>query len=152
MSPPKGITTTKDDTPPLELPKTESIPLEPSTGLNTTAHPIPEQQDLSLEQMPTNEVDLPHIVTAKNKGYSDELECDSQREAHEYKKPVSGKTGKEAATDVPSWAKGQKPYVGESGKEFARRLMDEKYGPGNYPKGPGSEFNKLHKWGDRGFQ
>jgi hypothetical protein len=30
--------------------------------------------------------------------------------------------------------------------------MNEKYGSGNYPKGPGSEFNMIKKWGDRAFQ
>ena len=70
----------------------------------------------------------------------------------EYKKPVSGKSGKEGAKDVPSWAKGNKPYKNESGNEFATRLMDEKYGKGNYPKGPGTEYNKIRKWGDRGFE
>lgn len=30
--------------------------------------------------------------------------------------------------------------------------MDEKYGKGNYPKGPGTEYNKIRKWGDRAFQ
>ncbi len=69
-----------------------------------------------------------------------------------YKKPKSGLSGKEAARDAPSWAKGQRPYTGESGKKFAERLLDEKYGPGNYPRGPGSEFNKVQKWGDRGFE
>ena len=71
---------------------------------------------------------------------------------YDYKKPVSGKTGKEAANDVPSWAKGNRPYTNESGKDFAKRLMDEKYGPGNYKTGPGSEYNKIKKWGDRGFE
>jgi len=59
------------------------------------------------------------------------------------KKP--GLSGKEGAKDVPSWALGQRPRVGESGKEFATRLMDEKYGPGNYEKGGGSEFSKIQK-------
>ena len=61
------------------------------------------------------------------------------------------KSGKEKANDVPSWAKGNSPYPGESGKDFAKRLMDEKYGEGNYDTGPGSEYNKIKKWGDRGF-
>ena len=71
---------------------------------------------------------------------------------YDYKKLVSGKTGKEAANDVPSWAKGNRPYTNESGKDFAKRLMDEKYEPGNYKTGPGSEYNKIKKWGDRGFE
>ena len=49
---------------------------------------------------------------------------------------------------VPTWAEGQRPMPGESGKEFAKRLCDARYGPGNYPTGPGSEFNKLKKWGN----
>jgi hypothetical protein len=68
------------------------------------------------------------------------------------KRPKPGLSGKEAARDVPSWAKGQRPLVGEPGKKFAERLLDAKYGRGNYPKGPGSEFNKIQKWGDRAFE
>jgi len=29
--------------------------------------------------------------------------------------------------------------------------MDEKYGEENYDKGLGSEYNKISKWGDIGF-
>jgi len=68
------------------------------------------------------------------------------------KDPVVGKSGKERASDVPSWAEGFRPYLGESGKEFAKRLLDGKYGPGKHRKGPGSEFDKIRKWGDRGFK
>ncbi len=68
------------------------------------------------------------------------------------KRPKSGLSGKEGAKDVPSWAKGQRPRVGESGKEFAKRLLDGKYGTGNYDKGPTSEFNRIQKWGDRAFE
>jgi hypothetical protein len=69
-----------------------------------------------------------------------------------YKKRKSGLTGKEAADDVPSWAVGERPRTTESGRDFARRLLDGKYGPGNYPTGPGSEFSKIKKWGDRAFE
>ena len=61
-----------------------------------------------------------------------------------YAKP-SKKSGKERATDIPSWAKGEKPLDGESGKDFAKRLCDEKFGPGNYNTGPGSDYSKLKK-------
>jgi RHS repeat-associated protein len=61
-------------------------------------------------------------------------------------------SGKERSTDIPSWAQGQRPKPGENGRQFATRLMDAKYGPGNYKTGPGSEFNKLQKYGDRAFQ
>ena len=58
--------------------------------------------------------------------------------------------------DVPAWregfltwAKGEKPLAGENGNDFAKRLLDEKYGKGNWNKGPRSEHNKLRKYGDR---
>lgn len=68
-----------------------------------------------------------------------------------YKKPKPGVSGKEGAKDVPSWAKGERPYQGESGNDFADRLSDKKYGPGKYKKGPGTEHNKIKKYGDRSF-
>jgi hypothetical protein len=69
-----------------------------------------------------------------------------------HKKKKSGLSGKEAADDVPSWAQGERPLIGESGKDFAKRLLDNKHGAGNYPTGPGSEFNNIKKWGDRAFE
>jgi hypothetical protein len=38
-----------------------------------------------------------------------------------YKKKKPGVSGKEGATDAPSWAKEHWPREGESGKEFAKR-------------------------------
>ncbi|MFC9898414.1 hypothetical protein ACFVMC_32385 [Nocardia sp. NPDC127579] len=68
------------------------------------------------------------------------------------KVPNTG-TGKEKASDAPSWAKGKPPYVGESGNAYARRLMDEHYGPGNWQgTGPGTEFSKIKKYGDRSWK
>ena len=69
-----------------------------------------------------------------------------------YKKTKAGLSPKEAAKDVPSWAKGKRPLTTENGRQFAERLLDEKYGKGKYPTGPGSEFNKIKKWGDRAFE
>jgi RHS repeat-associated protein len=69
----------------------------------------------------------------------------------EYKKTKSG-SKKEKATDIPSWAKGERPYVKESGKDFAKRLCDEKFGEGKYNTGPKSEYNQLKKYGDRAFE
>ncbi len=76
--------------------------------------------------------------------------CDRASTMHKNKK--SGLSGKEAADDVPSWAQGERPLTTENGRDFARRLLDDKYGAGNYPTGPGSEFNKIKKWGDRAFE
>lgn len=71
-----------------------------------------------------------------------------------FKSPTSG-SGKEKASDAPSWARGDsgaRPRVGETPSQSATRVLDSKYGSGNYPKGPGSEFNKIQKWHSRGFQ
>jgi RHS repeat-associated protein len=57
-------------------------------------------------------------------------------------------SGKEAKTDIPSWAKGTQKKPGESGKDAAKRVLDEKYGAGKYPTGPGSEYNQLKKYYD----
>lgn len=68
-----------------------------------------------------------------------------------FKRPKSG-SGKEKSTDVPSWAKGNRPYQNENGNQFAKRLCDEHFGEGNYDKGPRSDYNRIRKWGDRGFE
>ena len=57
---------------------------------------------------------------------------------------------KERSTQKPTWADGERPLPGESGRDFADRVLDKRYGKGNYKKGPGSEHNWLKKWGDRG--
>jgi hypothetical protein len=57
----------------------------------------------------------------------------------------SKKSKKERSTELPSWAKGQKPNPGESAEEFAKRLLDEKYGPGEWSKGAGTEYNRIKK-------
>src|SRR5215470_17597806 len=63
-----------------------------------------------------------------------------------------GWSGKEAADDVPSWAQGERPLSTENGRDFAKRLLDDKYGAGNYPTGPGSEFHKRKKVGRPGIR
>ena len=70
--------------------------------------------------------------------------------ADKYKKPISS-SGKDRATDIPSWAKGKKPYTWENGKTYAQRLMDEKYGKGNW-KTSSKEYSELKKHGDRGYE
>ena len=58
----------------------------------------------------------------------------------------------QGAKDIPIGARVKGPTIHESGADFAKRLLDEKYGPENYPRGPGSEYNKIKKWGDRSFR
>ena len=74
---------------------------------------------------------------------------------------ASKKSGREMATDTPSWArngydKDGKPYhprKGEDGKTFADRVMDDRYGEGNWRRSgrQGREYSQLRKWGDRSF-
>ena len=73
---------------------------------------------------------------------------DSMGRVHFAKKKTSS-SGKEKANDIPSWVNGRKPNKGESGKSYAKRLLDEKYGAGNWKDGAGSEFNQIRKYGDR---
>ena len=72
-----------------------------------------------------------------------------------FKSPVAG-TGKERASDAPSWVKNDpegRPRVGENGRAFAERMMDEHYGEGNWQgRGARSEYSQIQKYGDRGFQ
>jgi RHS repeat-associated protein len=109
-------------------------------GQVSTGLPSPEGEAIE-------ELDLPGIETGRG------LICNLAKKAGKYifKKPKKGTKGKEGSTDIPSWAEGQRPREGESGRDFAKRLMDEKTGGGTYDTGPGSEFNKLKKYGDRHF-
>jgi hypothetical protein len=70
---------------------------------------------------------------------------------HTHKQKVAPRGGK-PKDNVPSWAKGQAPLVGESGKDFATRILDEKYGKGEYEKGPRTEHNRIKKWADEHFK
>jgi hypothetical protein len=66
-------------------------------------------------------------------------------------KKRNGDKGKDAATNAPSWVKneGHKPCKNpnEDGKTFAKRVLEGKYGPGNYPVGAGSEYSETQKYG-----
>ena len=56
------------------------------------------------------------------------------------------KSGKESSSQHPSWVnKGMIDY-GLSADENASRIMNQQYGPGNWKKGPKSEFNQIKKW------
>jgi len=75
----------------------------------------------------------------------------------EFKKPISGLSGKEAATDAPSWIDkwpDARPGVNESGTTFATRMMNRKYGIGKWRRAgqQGDEFSQLKKFADRGFE
>ncbi len=65
------------------------------------------------------------------------------------KKKQTKKSNKEKANDVPTWVKNYKQKVNENGTRFADRVCNDRYGKNNYRKGPGTEYNKIRKWGDR---
>jgi len=74
-----------------------------------------------------------------------------------FKVRASGLSGKEAATDVPSWIKewpDARPGVDESGTAFATRMMNKKYGVDGWEKigEQNAEFSKLKKFADRAFE
>ena len=69
-----------------------------------------------------------------------------------FKEPIPRLSGREGSKDIPSWARGKRPYVGENGRDYAKRLMDERYGPGNWEQTHGREYNHLKKFGDRNFR
>lgn len=64
---------------------------------------------------------------------------------------IPRQSGKEAADDLPSWARGARRMVGETPRDYARRLMDEHHGPGNWQP-TYREFNQLKKHGERAFR
>ena len=51
-------------------------------------------------------------------------------------------------SQVPSWVfnGGYSAEPGETPVQAATRIMDGQYGPGNWVKGPGTEFNQIVKW------
>jgi hypothetical protein len=74
-----------------------------------------------------------------------------------YKQRAAGLTGKEAATDVPSWIEkwpDARPGMDESGTTFATRMMNKKYGLDGWARTgqQGTEFSQLKKFGDRAFE
>ena len=76
---------------------------------------------------------------------------DDNDKDRKYKVKKPGVSGKDGAKDVPDWVKEYKPYVGENGNQFAKRILDNKYGKGNYRTGTDTEFSKIKKWCDRSF-
>ena len=71
-----------------------------------------------------------------------------------FKKPKAGISGKEGATDIPSFAKGSRPKVGQNGRDFAEEVMEQQFGKDWRSGGSDrlSEFRKIQKYGDRNFE
>jgi hypothetical protein len=63
----------------------------------------------------------------------------------------TGSIGGYGKSQVPSWVfnEGYAAEAGETPVQAATRIMNEQYGEGNWPKGPGTEFNQIVKWVSR---
>lgn len=69
---------------------------------------------------------------------------------------VPHQSGKEGATNIPDWARGFPRFRGEEPGQFAERLMNDRYGRGNWgqtreQRGPGSKYQRIKKFGQRAF-
>ena len=62
------------------------------------------------------------------------------------KRKESKKSGKEKASDRPSWVDVSQIDFNQTAQQNATRLLNEKYGPGNWRKGPNSDFSRIVKW------
>jgi len=62
----------------------------------------------------------------------------------------SKQSAKERAKDAPSWLadvmNALPPHWGEKAKDYDKRLLDQKYGKGNWKTGPNTEYNKIVKY------
>ena len=66
---------------------------------------------------------------------------------------IPRQSGKEAADDVPSWARGFPRRVGETPEDYGTRLVDEQYGRGNWSSSRQQrEFNQIKKHGSRAYR
>ncbi len=58
----------------------------------------------------------------------------------------SKQDGKTRSTDKPSWVNKDMIDHNFSAHENAKKILDNKYGKGNWKNGPNSEYNKIVKW------
>ena len=70
----------------------------------------------------------------------------SKKKSNTKNKGESKKSKKEKSTNAPEWSKYKKQKKGESKKQYATRILNEKYGKGNWGKGPGSEYSRIIKY------
>lgn len=54
-------------------------------------------------------------------------------------------SGKERSTDKPSWVNKDDVNPNQSAQDNAKRIMDEKFGPGNWSKAR-KEYSEIVKW------
>ena len=62
---------------------------------------------------------------------------------------TSRQPGKLTSSDKPSWVNESMVDPTKTAQQNAKEILDWKYGPGNWQKGPGTEYNKIVKWIER---
>ena len=55
-------------------------------------------------------------------------------------------SGKEMASDKPGWVNREMVDPNKSAQQNAFDILNNKYGKGNWKKGPTTEYNKIVKW------
>ena len=70
----------------------------------------------------------------------------SKSKSNTKNKGESKKSKKERSTNAPEWSKYKKQKKGESKKQYATRILNEKYGKGNWRKGSESEYSRIIKY------
>ena len=58
---------------------------------------------------------------------------------------TSRQPGKLTSSDKPSWVNESMVDPTKTAQQNAKEILDWKYGPGNWQKGPGTEYNKIVK-------
>jgi RHS repeat-associated protein len=132
---------------------TQSDPIGLDGGINTYAY-IDGNPLSGIDPFGLSKYQPKNTVEAWCLRYPNLCKQQERELYNKLKRPKKPKTtGKEGAKDCPSWAKEDGgPMHNESGKDYAKRLLDEKYGPDGWTEtGPGSEFSKIQKWADRAF-
>ena len=61
-------------------------------------------------------------------------------------KKTTKKSGKEKASDKPSWVNKDMVDKSLTPEENIQKWLNEKYGEGNWGKGAGSEYSQIKKW------
>ena len=86
-------------------------------------------------------------VVDSNENKESDKQGDSKSKAGKKK---SKKSGKEKANDNPSWTNPDMIDNNQTAQQNAERMLNDKYGKGNWSKGANTEYNKIVKWIQRG--
>lgn len=85
----------------------------------------------------------------RNRPCSCELGDTDSCSTQDKKKKKTRPSGKERASDRPSWSIGYTMLPEETPRAATERIMKERMGGEGYSKGPGSEYSQLKKFFER---